>query len=558
MGSLGSAMAFVHKLIEMGVFNVFLVIGLGMWVGSFKFRNFSLGAAGVLFVALFFGHITKQEIPKDLTDLGLMLFVYAVGLQAGPRFFGIFKKRGKSFLLVGVGTTLVGALATIALAYAFHFQASMATGLYAGATTCTPALAAGLDVINLTLGKIAGIEAGRVASVGYGVAYPFSVFFVVVLVQLLPSIYKLAPQAAADQARKDEQSRTPGLVFHEYEVTNEDCAGKTLDQFRDMRISDTVISRIRHDGVVSAVMPNTKLAVGDVIRAVGTEVELKKLEEAMGHQVGETLIDPTGELASQEVVVSRGKVVGRSLRELGVWEKSGVVCTRVRREGLEFTPTGDLVLELGDVLRAVGNHDDVEGFAARVGKEERRLDETSLVPFAGGIALGILVGMIPIPLGGGLVTRLGTAGGAFIVGLLLGHLGHLGPMRVYVPGGAKMLCQELGLVIFLAGAGSGAGIKFASIMRTTGPQLLLAGALITLASSLFAVFVMHRIMKWNMLSVGGAVSACMTNPPGLGAANNLVASDAQAIGFASMYPVAIISKILAAQAIFLVVRLFAH
>jgi putative transport protein len=231
-----------------------------------------------------------------------------------------------------------------------------------------------------------------------------------------------------------------------------------------------------------------------------------------------------------------------------------VVVTRVRRDSVEFTPRGDLRLEPGDVLRVVGQRQDIAALAAEIGREERRLYETSLVPFAAGIAAGAAVGLIPISLPGGLQIQLGLGGGAFLVALLLGHWGSLGPVRVYVPHAVKQFARELGLVIFLAGAGAAAGQKFVPILKAAGPQLLVAGALVTLVTAAASVAITFLLLRWNVLYGAGALAACMTNPPGLGAAHKLADSDAAGVGFASVYPMALLSKIVFAPLVYLILR----
>ncbi len=193
--------------------------------------------------------------------------------------------------------------------------------------------------------------------------------------------------------------------------------------------------------------------------------------------------------------------------------------------------------------------------AALLGREERRLNETSWVPFAAGITLGAALGLVPIALPGGLNVRLGVGGGAFLAALLLGHWGTLGPVRVYVPNAAKHFARELGLVVFLAGAGLGAGRNFVPVVREAGPQLLLAGALVALVTVAVACLLMYVGLRWNPLFGAGSLCACMTNPPGLAAATNLAESDAAPAGFASVYPVALIGKIVLAPLVFLVLRL---
>ena len=549
----------MNSLLQSPFLTLFGIIALGALVGSVRIRGTSLGAAGVFFVALGAGHVLGRfnwNVPHELTELGLVLFVYAVGLQAGPRFFGVLRTRGAAFLTVGLGATLVGAVATVGLARWLGLSANLAAGVYCGATTCTPALAAALDAVRRIVPEVADAsDAAGVTSVGYGAAYPFSVVAVVLVVQFLPRMLRIRPAAAAEQYRAEEAAKTPPLEECAFRLSNPNCAGCTIDEFQALKVTRAVICRVKREGKIHPARADTTLCMGDTVLAVGTPEELAKLEALLGEVAVESMYDPTGNVTSEHVLVSRREVIGKTLRELCLWERFGVVATRVRREGLEFTPRGDLRLEPGDVLRVVGPRQDIAALTAELGREERRLNETSLVPFAAGIALGALVGQIPIVLPGGLQTQLGVGGGAFLVALLLGHWGTIGPVRIYVPNAAKHFARELGLVIFLAGAGAGAGQKFVSVIQEAGPKLLLAGALVTLVTAATAILLMYVLLRWNVLFGAGALCACMTNPPGLAAASSLAESDAAPVGFASVYPVALIAKIVFAPLILLVLRL---
>ncbi len=545
----------VKALLDSPFVMLFTVVALGSLVGAVRVRGVALGAAGVFFVALALGVAVtlggwEWSLPHELTELGLVLFVYAVGLQAGPRFMDTLRTRGGAFLLVGAGATAVGALATILLARALGLSAYLAAGLYCGATTCTPALAAVLDAI-----RRVSPEDMNIASVGYGAAYPFSVAAVVLVVQLLPRLLRVRASEAAAEFRNAEAARWPPLEECAFRITNRNCAGRTIDELQALHVTRAVIARVKHEGKIGPARPETTLHLGDVVLAVGTPEELAKFEALLGDVVVESMYDPTGNVTSEQLVVSRRDVLGKSLRQIGVWERFGVVVSRVRRDSVEFTPRGDLRLEPGDVLRVVGQRQDIAALAAALGREERRLYETSLVPFAAGIALGAAVGLIPLHLPGGLEVQLGLAGGAFLVALWLGHWGNTGPVRMYVPHAVKQFARELGLIIFLAGAGAGAGQRFVPVLRDAGPQILIAGALVTLVTVAAAALVMFLLLRWNVLYGAGSLCACMTNPPGLAAASNLADCDAAAVGFASVYPMALIAKIVYAPLIFLILRM---
>ena len=231
-----------------------------------------------------------------------------------------------------------------------------------------------------------------------------------------------------------------------------------------------------------------------------------------------------------------------------------MVITRIRREGLEITPTGNVTLEMGDTLRVVGDKAAVEEFVRLVHGHALRAEETSMLPFLAGLLVGVLVGMAPINLPNGLQIRLGSAGGAFLVSLLVGHFGGIGPLKLYVPPAAKNLSRELGLMLFLAGAGVNAGANFWEILQQQGARLLLGGALITVAATLAGLALMHLFHRMNLLATMGALSAGFTNPPGLGAANSLTDSDLPTLYYASVYPMALIFKIILAQLLVEILR----
>ncbi|MBX3394657.1 MAG: hypothetical protein KF841_04770 [Phycisphaerae bacterium] len=530
-------------------FLLFGLIAAGISIGAFKYRGLSLSSAGVFFLALIAGHF-QFIVPYELTELGLVLFVYAVGLQSGSRFFRVLKSHGLSFLVVGLGATLVGALTTIGLARLLNIAPHLAGGLYAGSTTCTPGLAAVLEAVR----RIQPANTDF-AAVGYAIGYPFSVISVVIFVQLLPRIMGTTAQAAGEAFQREQAARVTPLERCAFRITNPNCAGITIDEWQALHLSGAVLCRVEHEGHVQPARPGTILHMGDVVLAVGPPEELAKLEAILGTITPEPKPDGAADYASELVVVSRADVFGKRLRELRIWEKYGVTATRLRRGVVEITPRGETALEPGDVLRLVGGRADVRMVTSVVGLEERRLDETSMIPFAAGITLGAAVGFIPISLPGGLSFRLGIGGGAFIVALIMGYVGHVGKLRIYVPNAAKHFARELGLVIFLAGAGTSAGQQLVPVLREAGVKLLLAGAIITLVTTTTALLLMWRYFRWNPLFAGGGLSAVMTSPPGLSAASDMTDTDAPAVGFASVYPLALLAKIALAPLTFLLLDL---
>jgi putative transport protein len=524
------------------MFVLFAILTLGAWIGQWSWRGISLGTAGVLFAALVFGHF-GMSVPREVMDFGLILFVYAVGLTAGPSFFRSFRRGGMRFVTLALVIVGSGAVLTALFAYILDLSPALAAGLYTGALTCTPALASVLD----SLHRLAP-EAAPLASVGYGIAYPFSMISMVLLIQFLPHLLK-RPIKAEEQAWLREREReSPGLVAQQYRITNPNCEGRSVAEVNPRRLAQINISRVKHGDRVFAATPETILHLGDVVMAVGTAEELDKMTLLLGERADERM-DVNAEALSMDVEVMDLSLTGKSLAQMRVWEQFNVVITRIRRQGLEIAPHGNVTLEMGDGIRVVGEKSAVQAFVARAQGSPRRAGETSMTAYLVGLLVGVGLGLIPVPLGEGLTVKLGMAGGVFLTSLLIGHFGKVGPLRLYVPPAAKNLTRELGLMLFLAGAGTNAGAHLVDVIRSQGWTLLLAGALITVLSALAGLFAMTRLYRLNLLSAMGALTAAMTNPPALASANKQTDTDLPSIAYASTYPVALIFKILLAQAL---------
>ena len=534
------------EIFKHGVVILFVILAIGSWLGSLTFRGFSIGSAGVLFVALLAGHL-GGTVPREVMELGLILFVYAVGLQAGPQFFRMFRRRGLQYMLCGALPVLGGGLVTLLLARLMGIDFQLSSGLYCGALTCTPALAGAMEVANRE-----SAAAATTVSVGYGIAYPFSIFSMVLVVQLLPRLLGRKITDEEERFREEHARESPGLKRKRFRVTNPACFGKTFSELNAKCGADVVISRIRHakDGHIEAAVPGVILQERDLVLAVGAESELEKLRQELGEETTEFVFNDH-EVVYDDIQVTAPELIGKSLRSLQLSEKYGVVLTRIRRQGVEFTPSGRASLEFGDSVRVVGAKELVDEFSDWMDAGHSKTEETTLIPFLLGLCLGVLIGQIAIPLSSTLTLKLGNAGGVFLVSLLIGHFGRIGNYRLFVPAAAKNFSRELGLMIFLAGAGTTAGAHFWEVLTVRGPSLLIAGAVITLTVFALTVLMMHWLYRSNVLASMGALAATMTNPPALSAANSTTSSDLPTLTYASMYPVALIVKILLAQVILL-------
>lgn len=535
-------------LLENPFLVLFLILALGVWLGQRSVRGFSLGPAGVLFVALVFGHFGFL-VPKEITELGLLLFVYAVGLAAGPSFFRAFRRHGINFVIIALTMSGVAALATIGIALALQLPYALASGLYTGALTNTPALAAAIATVE----RIAPGSSGAV-SVGYGIAYPLSMVGVVLVVQFLPRLTHTNLKTAEQLWEAEKKVESPGLEARQYRITNPNCEGKTVSEVNPRRLTLANISRVKHHDQVFAATPDTVLHLGDVVMVVGSPEELEKMQLILGEETLERM-DVNANVLALDVEVLEEKVTGKKLGEMRVWERYTVVITRIRRQGQEIAPSGNITLEMGDSIRVVGDRSAVEEFARLVHGAPHKADETNMLPFLIGLLLGILVGSIEIPLPNGITLKLGSAGGAFVVSLLIGHFGGIGPLRLYVPPAAKSVLRELGLILFLAGAGVNAGTVFVETLQNYGVSLLLGGFIITTGAVLAGLLLMLWFYRMNLLGVMGVLSGSMTNPPGLAAANVQTTSDLPTLFYAMVFPPALIFKILLAQILVQVLRL---
>jgi len=532
----------INALLAQEMVVLFAILVIGSWLGQLSLRGITLGTAGVLFVALTFGHF-GLTVPAAVMDLGLVLFVYAVGLQAGPRFFRTFRRHGFQYILIALIVAGVGILAAVAVSYYLDIPYTLASGLYAGALTCTPCLAGAIDTVLRTGGSVSDTAT---VSVGYGVAYPYSMIAVVLLIQFMPRLLRRSVASEEERWNSARQIEEPALETRQFRITNPNVEGRRVSEINPHRMSLANISRIKRDDRVFAATPDVTLRKGDVVMAVGSSEELEKMRFLLGEETNEPM-DVNTNVVSVDVEVTEETLTNKKLAQMRVWEQYNVVITRIRRQGLEIAPTGDVSLEMGDNIRVVGDQNAVEAFQRLVHGSARKAAETNMVPFLVGLLLGIVVGAIPLNLPNGLQVRLGAAGGAFLVSLLVGHFGGIGPLRLYVPPAAKNLLRELGLMLFLAGAGVNAGAEFIAILQQEGIVLLVAGAVITTLSALAGLLVMHFFYRMNMLAIMGALCACMTNPPGLGAANNQTETDLPTLSYASVYPVALIFKIVLAQ-----------
>lgn len=526
------------------VFILFFILTAGTIIGSFSFKGFSLGSAGVLFVALVFGHFGKT-IHKEIMDIGLILCVYSVGLSAGSGFLRSFRRDGIKFISIALIITGSGAIIAVVLGYIFKLSPSLIVGIYTGSLTNTPAFASVLDIIRQQIP-----DAVLLVSVGYGIAYPYGMIGVVLIINLLPKILRISIKKEEEKWNVKNKDLAKPLLVKYFKVTNPNCNGKKIKDITPKKLVDVTFSRIKHNDEVKVVGPETVLYTGDVLIAIGTEDDLEKMKFIIGEETDSIHEDKDTNIISYDLEVIDHRIVNKKLSMLGLWERYGIRLTRIRRQSVEMIPCGNMTLQMGDIIRVVGARNDVERFVNEVRGSSKKINETSMGTFLGGILIGIIIGMIPLRVTGDITIRLGVAGGVFITSLFIGHFRKIGKFYLYVPVAARSFSRELGIMLFLAGVGTTAGTNLIEILKSQGIVLFSIGFITTTLSCVIGLFVMLKLFSFNSLEAMGALTASMTNPPALEAADELTTTEIPTIAYAATYPAGLIFKIIIAQIIF--------
>lgn len=524
------------ELLKSPYFALFVIVALGFMLGRIRVKGLSLDISAVIFVALLFGHYGVL-IPKALGDLGLVLFIFTIGIQAGPGFFDSFRSKGKTLILITILIILSASLTAVGLKYLFGLDTPSTVGLIAGALTSTPGLAVAIDSTNSPL-----------ASIAYGIAYPFGVIGVILFVKLLPRLLKVDLEEEARRLEAERVGQFPQLKTCVFRVTNPSAFGKSLAQLNIRAVTGAVVSRIKSDNQI--LMPSASYALhqDDYLQAVGSEESLNQLAEMMGErQEGELPL--TKRQIVETVVLTKKDVVNKNLGSLNLHGNYGCTITRVRRSGIDLTPTPDLILKFGDKLMIVGEIEGVKGASELLGNNVKLLSDTDFFPIAVGIVLGVLVGKLNITFPGGVSFSPGLTGGVLLTSLVLSAIGKTGPILWNMSGPANQLLRQFGLLLFLSEVGTSAGQNLVATFQESGWSMFLVGMCITLVPMLIAALVARLVFKISMLDLLGTITGGMTSTPGLAAADSMVDSNIPGVAYATVYPIAMVFLILFIQLI---------
>jgi len=521
---------------------LFVVAALGYLLGRVQIGGVGLGVAGVLFAGLALSAVWPGiELPEIVPQLGLVLFIYAIGVASGPGLFAVLRARGvRDAALALVALGLAAALTSI-VGRALGLSSGSTAGLFAGALTNTPALAAVVQSLEGAASDTARTE----PVVAYSVAYPFGVLGLLLAMIVVSRFFRSERVLRTSELEGD----LSGQVLEVRTVrVSERGHGRTLREVRETHALRVAWGRRRRAGEVTVADDHAPLAEGDLLSVVGSRTETDRAIALLGEASDEHLELDRQVLDFRRIFVSRKDVVERPIGSLHLLERFGAAITRIRRGDVELLPKDGMELELGDRVRVVAPRERMTEVSKFFGDSFHALAEVDVLTFGLGIVLGLALGEIPVPLPGGASFRLGIAGGPLVLGLVLGHVGRLGPMVFTLPYAASVTLRQLGLLLFLGGVGLRSGSAFAATLAGgEGVPLLLAGAGVTFVTAFAVLLVAHRVMRLPLDMALGLVAGVHTQPAALAFATERSKNELPRVGYASVFPVATIAKIVIAQ-----------
>jgi putative transport protein len=561
-----------------------LVSCLGLAAGSLAIRGIKLGAAAVLFVGILFGHFglsVNHDVLHFVREFGLILFVYGVGITVGPGFVASFRSGGLRLNLVALVIVASGALVTVGIVRFAGIPMPIAVGMFSGATTNTPSLAAATQTLaenppstQVALEALAQVDpdkaqrlragtltdsaqaalrkdTSRLPGLGYAVAYPFGVVGVMLSMLLLRAL--LGSKAKEEENNGEEVTAAP-LASENFEITNDAIAGRKLGDIAVLKSLDLVVSRIRQGEVTEVARPHHILQRGDILLAVGTQNALLEMRTLCGKASDVDLRTLNDALNVQWLTLSNKPLVGKCAGDLRLGREAGVRLTRIRRGDVELHPAKDLRLQHGDALRVVGSEPGLAIARELIGDSRAALNHPDIVVVFLGIALGVILGSLPVFLPGmPAPVKLGMAGGPLLVAIFLSRLLRVGNMVTILPLSANVALKEFGITLFLAAVGLKSGESFVhTLLHGQGLTWMLWACAITLVPVGMGLMVARLGMKVSFPSMLGMLAGSMTDPPALAFSGTLTKSQATNIAYATVYPLTMILRIVAAQILVLV------
>ena len=532
-------------LAENALLLIFTVIGLGYLVGNTRIAGIQAGPViGVLLVGLVFGHL-GFSVPAGASSFGFALFIFSVGIQAGPTFFSAFAADGLKYVTLAFVVAGTAVALTLGLTQLLDLEYGFSAGLLAGALTSTPTLAGAQDAVNSGIAALPdGTSASKVLeniSVGYAITYLFGTVGMILAVRFFPRIAGIdLPAEAAQLARERglKRGRRRGIggklpIVRAYRVS-ERVVGKTVAQVQaEAGNVQGKMLRVKRGNKLLDGAPDLVFEEGDIASFIAALNVHERAREGSDSDV----LDPdllNYQVTTQEIIIADTKVVGKTLKDLDMPQQFGCFATGLTRASIELPLDSALPLQKGDRLDVVGEKSNLNRLADSIGFVEKEVEETDLATFAFGMIGGTLIGLITIALGN-LSIGLGTAGGLLIVGIVIGYLGSVMPTFGRVPAPARYVLMELGLMLFMAAVGLNAGGGVVEALTSVGPAMIAAGVLVTLVPVGVGFAVGRYAFGMNPALLLGSITGAMTSTPSLKVLTELSRSSVPALGYAGTY-----------------------
>ncbi len=527
-----------------------LIIAIGLFLSRFKFGGISLGVTWILFVGIIashFGLVLDHATSHFVKEFGLILFIYSIGMQVGPSFISSFRKGGVTLNLLATGIVLLGSF----VAYAIHLIADIdlneMIGVLYGAVTNTP----GLGAAQQTFSDMNNGQSNSVFAQGYAVAYPLGVVGIILSIVALKYLFRINLDKEQELYLSNNSKEAEQLQAITIEVTNNGVDGKSIKDIQNITERNIVITRIKHQDSndVTLVKNNTILHTGDQILMVVAPGDVDALTTLLGPQMTkEWSSGSNNELITERLVVTNPKLNGRRLGDLDFSKSFNITISRIRRAGIELIAQPSLILQMGDRVTVVGSKDDVAKMHSIIGDSIKHLDEPQMFSTFIGIALGVLLGSVPFFLPSMPVpVKLGLAGGPLIVSIVLSIIGPRMRIITYTTSSANLLMRHIGICMFMASVGLGAGVGFVDTIMNGGYMWVLYGFIITFLPCILIGVIARMFFNKSYFTIAGMISGAMTDPPALAYSNSICGNDQASIAYSTVYPLTMFLRVLVAQ-----------
>ncbi len=539
-----------HTSIASTILLYSFVIAAGIFIGKMKIGGVSLGVTFVLFVGILLGHFgytVNSEILKFVREFGLILFIFSIGLQVGPGFFSSFKKGGVTLNGLAVLTIALNVVIVLLVYYFGNVHdISALVGVMSGAVTNTPGLAAAQQAVSQLADG--GAQANLMAN-GYAAAYPLGVVGIIVSMFVVKFIFRIKTDDEIKQIEAEQEDSHLKPYMLTVKVTNELVDGKTMLELHDILNANFVVSRLMDaEGKITIPKSSTQIHTGDQMLIVCSAQDADRFKAVIGPEDTVDWESVPTPVYSRRIVVTQSKFNGVALGSLRLHNGYQLNATRVNRAGVDLLASPGLRLQMGDRITVVGNLEDIDRLAARLGNSMKRLNQPNLITIFVGIVLGIILGSINVGYG----MKLGLAGGPLVVAILISRFGYKAKLVTYTSSSASLLLRELGICLFLASVGIGAGATFAdSVFNETGMWWVIWGFVITVVPLIIAGCIARGRDRINYLTIMGLMSGSYTDPPALAYSNTATDNYAPAVTHWTVYPLTMFLRVVAAQTLIL-------